>query len=629
MNIFQGIVVFSFFIRSLMSTLISSANITHCFDSATTPMACSPRLLLSLTVDNGQLENSESLSFALASFRDKNNNVLNLTTPLALNITKTPVSVIYYLKYRRNFAFNAFERVVKTSWPFCSEGVSSQNQIKLDSTCKYKLNSSGYPIEYSQGFCCTCSAMTLITGLASEVSRGNCQQFGSSQTAHCLEFDRTQYSGYEIIDYVYDYKIGFDLAFETTQQGAKTKLNEYLTINKRSFINEIFQAKIIGNFLPSRQPPNLAGQVLLKPDNQLGSGLTKTLQPVEDTWLIVDKAQVTFDGTECNKIGTSFYAFHNQNSKCEVRQGSCLNNQIADLLAQDNMKISRNGTADYLLKSKGKFKGIKPESENTTRLEMEYEDIFTTQIVLEIDASHFNFTSTLGKAVLTKVEIPSFEAQTNLGRVYVSLQNTGSNAAKFEIALNCSADIQLLPSKFTYLLPGQSQDLEFKIAATIAQAKSHLCNVTLTNNFGEILDQSSINFETSERQTIIDSNATSLEQTSKNTNQTTISKLETFGQFGRLEVCEYLCTQLSSLHCYILNGCSGQLQQIGFYLVGVSLLSLIIAVIGICCFKRPLGFLLKVFFCCRRKKSKEDVNQLKSTQTKVGIDDPAQHQFNN
>jgi len=335
--------------------------------------------------------------------------------------------------------------------------------------------------------------------------------------------------------------------------------------------------------------------------------------------LVVDKTQISFDGTECNKIGTSYHAFHNQNSKCEVRNGSCLSNQIADLLARDKAKIRRNETTDYLLIHKGKFKGINPESENATRLEMIYEDIFTTQISIEIDASNFKFTSTLGKAVIKKVEIPTFEAQASLGTVYISLQNTGSNAAKFEVALNCSTDIQKTPSKFVFLISGQIQDLEFKITDISSEAKSHSCNVTLSNTFGDILDERSISFETSERKTISNTNSTSLEQTSKGTNQTLVPKIDTLDPFGRLEVCEYLCTQTTSLHCYILNKCSNHLQRIGFYMLGIFLVSILMVAIGICCLKKPLSIFIKLFFCCRRKKRTTDINRLESIQTKAKI----------
>jgi hypothetical protein len=52
--------------------------------------------------------------------------------------------------------------------------------------------------------------------------------------------------------------------------------------------------------------------------------------------LLVDKEQVSLDGMECNKIGTSYSAFNTQQANaCSSPQGTCLSNQIKHLRDSD------------------------------------------------------------------------------------------------------------------------------------------------------------------------------------------------------------------------------------------------------------------------------------------------------
>ena len=46
-----------------------------------------------------------------------------------------------------------------------------------DSTCGFVKDSDGKPIINSQGFCCSCPLMTILTGLETEHHRGNCGFF--------------------------------------------------------------------------------------------------------------------------------------------------------------------------------------------------------------------------------------------------------------------------------------------------------------------------------------------------------------------------------------------------------------------------------------------------------------------
>ena len=69
-------------------------------------------------------------------------------------------------------------------------------------------------------------------------------------------------------------------------------------------------------------------------------------------------------------LGTSFKAFQNQQNKCEVTKGSCIRNQIKDILKREITKKNNNESTDYLVSEMGKFLGTTNEtsSEGRSRL---------------------------------------------------------------------------------------------------------------------------------------------------------------------------------------------------------------------------------------------------------------------
>lgn len=63
--------------------------------------------------------------------------------------------------------------------------------------------------------------------------------------------------------------------------------------------------------------------------------------------------------------GTSFKAFQLQSTKCEVAKGSCLRNQILDILKKEITKKNDGLSTDYLVSEIGDFVGLtKPKEIN-------------------------------------------------------------------------------------------------------------------------------------------------------------------------------------------------------------------------------------------------------------------------
>jgi len=87
--------------------------------------------------------------------------------------------------------------------------------------------------------------------------------------------------------------------------------------------------------MPTVPPPNLQDLVLLRP-----IAPTDELV-VSPRWLMVSDSMISFDGRTCDKIGVGYSAFQYQSSKCDIPAGSCLNNQIKQLLSVDDTRESQ------------------------------------------------------------------------------------------------------------------------------------------------------------------------------------------------------------------------------------------------------------------------------------------------
>jgi hypothetical protein len=278
--------------------------------------------------------------------------------------------VQYPLKYRKHFPAQLYEKVMSTVWPFCSEGImNSDGEIVADSTCGFRtdlVDVMDVPIvDYSGGFCCSCPAMTVLTGMSDGVYRGDCGLLSSDETAHCLEFSDTLFAGYSISDFYYDYDITLDLAYKKndvvkndesetkeeeenvvdetkteTQQEAETVekkqnsifsrflteetppqneeinseeeiltetnaeyeiITEVLSINRKAATNKILSAEIIGDYMPTKPPPDLKDKILLRPLPQKVP--VEAEGKVQNDWMIVNPGMVSMDGSECDKIG--------------------------------------------------------------------------------------------------------------------------------------------------------------------------------------------------------------------------------------------------------------------------------------------------------------------------------------
>lgn len=551
MGILHTILIF----KASAGMLLSAANITLCASQAT----CEPRMVVSLTVESGQLAGSESVNFSSLSATDASNNTYTLENPLSLQISKSHPANVYQLRYMQSFAPSLGEKTVSTAYPFCSEGlVNSNGQLKLDSTCGY-ARQNGQPIPLSGGFCCSCTALAFFTGLSASSGRGSCSALSTRQTAFCLEPYGDSWSAYEVISSRIDYSLELSLS-GTDRNGAQ--LSKKLTLSPAQRISTLegILATLVGELSPSSESAALSGLVLLGP-------------PSKGEWLALGRDAFSFDGSVCDRIGTSYAAFQNQPRRCEVAAGSCLRNQISDLLSRDAKAVASGSTPSFLLSRFGNF------TQSGGGLRSLYSQISTSIVTIELPASHFTFRTNSGNGRILSATVTPFEAQTSTGEVMTSILSNSSFVADFQLAVECRNATVADPTVWLSLPPLSNITKVFSLFAESTAMTLFGCQVSLANRRGQVVDSVHVTGRISARVNIT--------VWPQNPGSTTLppTKLAAAVLASTSAVCLLVCPQSISLTCLLLAGC-GQLLPIGLYLVAFVGAAAVVALIVCICRRR-------------------------------------------
>jgi len=304
-----------------------------------------------------------------------------LEKPLRIYIQKSQVIARYTIVYRQDFNYRPYERVISSSAFTCQEGAENTNP-----TCEWFYDNNGNKVKNSEGFCCSCDVWQIM-GMSKTKSRSNdCTLNPGSSSAHCLRYDSLWYSAYEIMSNDLYYTIEVSI-----HEDGSGKLLSKLNLDPSKPIaadpNLCCVVKLIGDFLPSQPAPELNHLYLLMPSRPKTHAM---VLEGRKNWMLINANLITFSGTECNKIGTSFTAFQTQGNKCEQDAGSCLENQIANLFAQDIQRVIENKTPQYLLAARGDFDMIKCTDDNIY-LSYNMHGRQGTVITIEIPAEKIKF----------------------------------------------------------------------------------------------------------------------------------------------------------------------------------------------------------------------------------------------
>ena len=562
---------------SVSISLISSSTIEKCLNREPSKnMTCSSKLLLSLTIQNAELQGSDYISTTINEISDKDGNIQKLSNPIKITFSKTPVKVIYPATYFQDFNYYPREKIISTSSSSCRDSNTEANP-----TCGWAY-SNGEKIKYSQGFCCTCSLLSL----SKSIKRGvECDGFlDTSASAHCLVYDELWYSAYKVDKYKIEYKIEINI-INTKDNTIISKLElSPQNIISTDETNNIL-VKLIGDFLPTDLfPRDLSDKYLLiptSPENHIN------VQFGFSRWMLVDKTQFTLDGNECDKIGVGFFAFNSQSEKCNIEAGSCLNNQIFHLFQSDIEKIQKGKNPEYLIKYDKNYKYSYSNNGFDSRSFSYYlKGNINTLITLEINTDVLQFVINISSGKIIHLFANDFMSMSDDG--YIEISNS-----QYFVTYDCNDNIIQLSSDEISLKPDEIKYFNKSVYTNSKIGRENKCVVVLKNAIGEKIDMKLISFNTTSE---IEFNKQNISEVDNNEG--------TFKENSNNFICEEKCTKILNFSCYIDNSCWNIMIKRIFIFIAIILV--LVLILKIFCRYKSVKKLICCCLCnCKKKKDKK------------------------
>ena len=583
-------------------SLLSTSSIEKCINrDPSQNKTCSSKLLLSLTIQNAELQGSDFIETTLSQITDKDGNIQKLSSPIKITFSKSPVKVIYPATYFQDFNYYPKEKVIPTTSTSCSDKITD-----TDPTCGWAY-SNGEKIKYSQGFCCSCS----LISFSKNIKRGlKCDGFlDMSASAHCLVYDQLWYSAYKVDKYKIEYKIEINLIDTRDNTIISTlELSPQNTINTDDDNNIL--VKLIGDFLPSDLfPRDLSDKYLLiptSPEDHLNvkMGVLR--------WMLIDKNKFTLDGNECDKIGVGYFAFHSQGEKCNIETGSCLNNQIYHLFQSDIEKIQQGKNPEYLLKYDKNYQySFYANDLNSRSFSYFLKGNINTLITLEINTDVLKFVTNVSSGKIIQIFANNFMAMSDDGYIEIGIKNTGYFIAQYIITYDCDDNIISLSSEEISLKPDEIKYFNKSLYTNSKLGKENKCVVILKNSIGEKIDMKLISFNTTNE---IEFNNQNISESNSNKG-TFIDKKEEF-------ICSDVCSNVIDFNCYVRNSCWG-IMITRLLIIIFSILLLVLFII----YSKKIFSCCCCFYNCKKNKNKKkkvktsdvDINSEEMYDNKNGI----------
>jgi Male gamete fusion factor len=535
-------------------------------------MNCEKKLVITMSIEDNQGLGSEALEATLKSV-SSNNQTKNLFYPIKIAVSKSKVKARYPLNYIQDFNNKPKELLISRSVFDCSDGGDSSNP-----TCGWKYDSQGNRIWDSQGYCCTCDFLDFLGIDKGNYERGYaCQAFNlgsGSATAFCLVWDGLWYSSYEILDYSIYFTITVQIA-STDENGNYTLRSYELSPTIPIISTPKAILRLIGDFSPYSPPPSFDSTILFTPSRPVSNTRVQVGSPY---WMGIDRSMISFDGTECNKVGTSYTGFRGQANKCSMQVNSCFQNQLDDLHQQDITRESNNEKPLHFMSRYGDFSTV--TLSDTKYLDMETSGSFPSMISIELNADSLKFITNLSKGIIDLAQMTNFQALTLNGNLLVQVTNVGNINAQFTLGVVCSTGVSPVPSQPLSMDIMETKQVNFKITVISEIGRNYYCNVTLLDSIGDVSDLKTVYFNTSD---LVINEGT--EGGNGNTPQGSTSAGNQNLNLG----CSDYCPSWYDLPCFIVKGCWGNF--FGFFGIVIGILVALVA----------LKFIIRRYgFCCQK-----------------------------
>ena len=474
--------------------LIASSTLEACSDSGTSLNCTSSKLVASISLDSDQMAGTETLEAYITAATSQGGGQTPLQYPVKVTASKSRVTARYPLRYQRDFNNKVRELVLSESAFQCSAEAYSSNP-----TCGWKLDPQGAKIWDSQGYCCTCSFLQTIGLDSDSYTRGNqCQALNLGEgyaTAHCLVMDELWYSAYQVGKFGVEYEVEVKVTIPD-ENGNYTLTTLHLSPSVAIQQGAGVVARLIGDFYPSSPPPVLESLLLFTPSQPPNH--SRVLMGSR-RWMLINNNKVSYDGTECNKVGTSYSAFANQPNQCAQRVQSCFQNQLDDFDTSDLALLSALKTPLYLLPAYGNFTYLLWNEEKY--LQLTVDGRFSTLLTIELNADRLVFVTSVSTGRIDYAFINTFESLSYDGLMTCQVTSTGKVVAQFSLTVNCTEGIAPVPGSLFTLPAGHSTIQTFSITTEKTSSHSYNCSAQLWDALGTFLEAVTISFNTTTRHT--------------------------------------------------------------------------------------------------------------------------------
>ena len=502
-----SVILFLCVLPSVHGVLLSKSSIETCTiqDQELSGGTCRQRILISLSLSDSRGD-TEALYANIHSVGTTNGNdreQTNLKSPIRVSVTKTKVHLSYNLVYEQSVNGHPYEEVVKRfGW---APGKCRDQDHETGTQCGFAKDKKKKRIPDSAGFCCRCHTggqrirdihtCTTIQGIVNGFS------------AHCLRMNKLYYDAYSIKPPAVEYKIhvkvemgreadrsdGLPFDWEELETITITPKSDTLASQKGLI------AKIHGDYAPLSVIETFEDKMLFVPSLSQRKKTKRVYSRVykggASSWLLVPVSKVDLSGLSCDKVGVGYTGFKNQISRCNYKNGSCLNNQLWDLY-QESEKIrsdKKKGKLHNSDKDKGYFleQACKiHKSTSVDRLQVRCEDLstHTTKITLELEADDVTLVRNVASGIISKINSSRFEALTEFGRVSVEIENTGTLTSGFNIGIMCPKGLTTINNKKATLTAGERKSIEFRVQSLIREGSVYRCTAMLWDSVLNTVD---------------------------------------------------------------------------------------------------------------------------------------------
>lgn len=404
-----------------------------------------------------------------------------------VEITKSQPQLIYPLRFLHRVPYYPHEEAIEVQ---LTNSTSTTDAMR----CEDSANATGIPgqcIDSDSASAPTCG-WTYQGSLKIPGSQGAC----NGNTAHCMRLGELYFDGYEIGSFHESYKVK-----HTLKKGSDTLAFDLSPMEPNYATNNIYwklKARLSDNSATFRGAPQLDNYILYIPSSP---ETHPYVQDYQQNMLLIPREEVSTDGSQCNKVGTSFKTFRDWAASMDPeRTDGCLNNQLFHKHQSDLQKLTMDPEAEtrYLVQGKKDFKHSMTFNSGM-RKELVYNideiNYSTTTLIMDMDTLKVVSTESLG--IIKEAFAKSFSSMSRNGTIVAKIQNYGDLKTDYVVTVSeCNMQInEAVPAQARILEPLGDAELYFDIDTRYNLDTTNECLVQIKSNTGRLYDEVIVRFD--------------------------------------------------------------------------------------------------------------------------------------